>query len=239
MAKVDVAEAFFTQFGDDYGSDGWESDPRFHVPVPPAEREAAAAALHAAGRRFYAVDERGDELEEWQARLCHTYTPNYVSDVHLHDSGVSMWVDTKGWLCKPMAYRMLVILMDELATRGVSAVIDAPPAGAFLAPVWEAPRVEAPAPPELPEPFAMTFVCRRVWRTTTTGVRYDDLEYRTTDGRWVSDRRLAAQYTGAPGELLERLRAEAGADGGDIRAWDLPVDGRDPWPLPPPDLRGA
>ena len=116
---------------------GWSASPAFLVIS--RDMDGAAAALHAAGRRFYLVDELGHEVAGEDVDNSGGYTPNWVSDVYLTDSGPAIFVDTKGDLPRVMGQRMVDILVEELTARGVPARVTVPPPGEPSARVWSPP----------------------------------------------------------------------------------------------------
>jgi hypothetical protein len=122
MVPVTIARDIFDMQGDPYNGEGWEIEPAFLVVSD--DSDGAAAALQAAGRRFLAVNDRGEELLDWEAaRAGDSSTPSNVSDVQILDAGPVLRVNTGGWLPTGMAARMLGILVEELQARAVTAHI--------------------------------------------------------------------------------------------------------------------
>jgi hypothetical protein len=122
MVSVTIARDIYDMQGDPYNGEGWEIEPTFLVISD--DSDGAAAALQAAGRRFLAVNDRGDELPDWQAaRAWDNLTPSNVSNVQIIDAGPVLRVNTGGWLPTGMAARMLAILVEELEARAVTAHI--------------------------------------------------------------------------------------------------------------------
>lgn len=94
------------------------------------------AALTSAGERFMDVNERGHEYtaaelnrpDETDGEGVELYTPNYVSEVTAASGGLSIYVDCKGEISKPMGERFMAILVEELQRAGViEARIFSPP----------------------------------------------------------------------------------------------------------------
>lgn len=122
MVPVTVTRDIFDMQGDPYNGEGWEIEPTFLVASE--DLDGAGAALQAAGKRFLTVNERGEELLDSEAsRSGDSHTPNSVSGVSLIDAGLVLRVNTKGWLSKGMAARMLSILVEELNARAVNALV--------------------------------------------------------------------------------------------------------------------
>jgi hypothetical protein len=125
---VTVAEDVLAQ-GEPFYEDGvvvgWSTSPAF---VVTSQDGALGAAVHAAGSRFYLVDEHGREIDE-EENDGRYYTPNWVSDVYLTDTGAVVLVDTKGDVTRLMGEAMIAILIEELTARGVSAHIGPVPRG--------------------------------------------------------------------------------------------------------------
>jgi hypothetical protein len=123
MVPVTVARDIFDMQGDPHNGEGWEIEPTFLVVAD--DSSGAAAALQAAGRRFLAVNDRGEELLDWEAARAGDYrTPRNVSDVQIIGAGPAVLrVNTGGWLPTGMAARMLAILVEELEARAVTAHI--------------------------------------------------------------------------------------------------------------------
>jgi hypothetical protein len=122
MGDVVVATDIFDVQGDPFGNEGWEIEPNFVVVSDDLDK--AAAALQAAGHRFLAVSQEGEELPDWElARSGDSATPNSVSPVQYVGDGVLLRVNVKGWLSADMARAMLRILTEELNRRDVSAEV--------------------------------------------------------------------------------------------------------------------
>ena len=129
MANVTVEPHLFDQQGERHEpalGGGWETSPTFLVVSD--NRDKAAEALRAAAVRFYSVDQNGTELTRAEMTgEFPQYTPNYVSDVYLTDLGPLIYADTKGELSTGMAEGMLRILVAELRSQEITAVVTAPP----------------------------------------------------------------------------------------------------------------
>jgi hypothetical protein len=122
MGNVVVANDIFDVQGDRFRDEGWEIEPTFLVVSDDLHK--AASALQAAGHRFLAVTQEGEELPDWeQARSGDSGTPNSVSPVQHVADGVLLRVNVKGWLSAEMARAMLRILTEELDRRDVSAEV--------------------------------------------------------------------------------------------------------------------
>ena len=128
MTEVTVADDVLAQ-GEPFYEDGvvmgWSTSPAF---VVTSEDAALGAAVHAAGQRFYLVNEDGREIDQSENDGRY-YTPNWVSDVYLTHSGAVLFVDTKGDVTRLMGEAMIAILVEELTARGVSAHIGPVPRG--------------------------------------------------------------------------------------------------------------
>jgi hypothetical protein len=121
MVPVTIAREVFDMQGE-YNGKGWEIEPTFLVVSD--DSDGAAASLQAAGRRFLAVNDRGEELLDWEAaRAGDRSTPSNVSSVQIIDAGLVLRVNTSGWLPVAMAARMLSILVEELEARAVAGLI--------------------------------------------------------------------------------------------------------------------
>ena len=138
MPAITVADDVLAQgepFYEDGEVTGWSSSPAFLVSSDDIER--AAAAVHAAGRRFYRLNELGREIDEDEMDVGWN-TPSWVSDVHLTDAGAVLYVDTKGDLTRAMGDAMIAVLTEELTARQVAAHIAALPRGVDVGDrVWE------------------------------------------------------------------------------------------------------
>ena len=105
------------------------------VLVQCADREAATAALEAAGNRLGLVNPSGHEYasleeaeEHWSSLPAEdefdAYTVSYVSDVEQHELGPWLSMDDKGaCLSGPMASTMLGILVEELQRAGAKGAV--------------------------------------------------------------------------------------------------------------------
>lgn len=126
---VTIQPHFFDLQGEKHGEalgGGWETSPAFLVVSQ--DQGKAAQALRAAAVRFYFVDQDGKELTRSEMTGDYPqYTPNYISDVYLTDLGPMIYADTKGELSPGMAEGMLRILVAELRSQEVTAVVTAPP----------------------------------------------------------------------------------------------------------------
>ncbi|WP_136017875.1 hypothetical protein [Arthrobacter silvisoli] len=133
-ARVTVEPDIFDKQGEKWDEslgEGWEMSPAFLVVSD--DQDKAAAALFAAARRIFTVDQNGNELTPAEMTGEYPqYTPNYVSDVYLTDLGPMIWTDTKGDVTKAMAEEMLHILVAELRSQEIAARIIAPPADLVL-----------------------------------------------------------------------------------------------------------
>lgn len=140
-ARVTVAPDIYDLQGEKYEEGwgyGWSISPAFLVMTN--DRDKAAKALGRAAVRFSYVGDSGRELTLAEIEGNDTeYTPNYVSDVYLTDLGPMIWADTKGELTKGMGEAMLGILVAELRSEEITAVVTAPPADLSLEGV---PRME-------------------------------------------------------------------------------------------------
>lgn len=127
--SVTIQPHFFDQQGEKHGAalgGGWETSPAFLVVSQ--DQDKAAKALRAAAVRFYFVDQDGKELTRGEMTGDYPqYTPNFISDVYLTDLGPMIYADTKGELSTGMAEGMLRILVAELRSQEVAAVVTAPP----------------------------------------------------------------------------------------------------------------
>ncbi|HEX9088676.1 MAG TPA: hypothetical protein VF867_14255 [Arthrobacter sp.] len=128
-ANVTVEPHLFDQQGEKHPAalgGGWETSPTFLVVAD--DQAKAADALRAAAVRFYFVDQNGKELTRAEMTGDYPqYTPNYISDVYVTDLGPMIYADTKGELSVGMATGMLQILVAELRSRKITAVVTAPP----------------------------------------------------------------------------------------------------------------
>jgi hypothetical protein len=122
---------------DDGELTGWCASPAFLVVSQ--DTDGAAEALNAAGQRFALVNERGHEVAREEADHEGMYTPNWISDVYLTDSGPAIYVDTKGDLPRLMGQRMVEILVEELTARSVPARVTVPPQVQPAMRVWNQP----------------------------------------------------------------------------------------------------
>jgi hypothetical protein len=129
MSRITVAEDVIAQgepFYEDGRVAGWSSSPAFLIAADDADR--CAAAVHAAGQRFYLINEHGREISDDEIDVGWN-TPSWVSDVYLTDAGAVLFVDTKGDLTRLMGDAMVAVLVEELTARGVNAHIAALPRG--------------------------------------------------------------------------------------------------------------
>lgn len=87
----------------------------------------AVTALRRAGARFMLVDNRGTEYAteadveaaEKRYTIGDFYTPNYVANPKVLDSGIELYVDCKGVIPPPMAATFRRILREELQRSGI------------------------------------------------------------------------------------------------------------------------
>jgi hypothetical protein len=107
-----------------FGSDGEYTNEKVII-VDPSDPDAATFALRRAGQRLYWVTEDGRELGPAD-EPGEVYTPNYVSGVRLSPRGPWCYVDCKGYIPPAMRERMIMVLVDELRSAGVSARISVP-----------------------------------------------------------------------------------------------------------------
>ena len=256
MPTVTIADDVLTGQGEpsrEPASDallGWETDPYFLVTASTGDHRALLPALWAACRRFSAIDENGDELDDWEL-LGEGSTPSFVFDPVLLPHGVALSADTGNHLSEPMGTAMVRILAEELASRNLGAHVSALGDLSLLDAGDPAPdpdgdeeRDDAEGQSGEPEP-RLWYVSRPVWMTAATGRRYEDVEFRCEDGRWVRDRSVAQRWEQDSVDemvaLVETLRARADpsrATHGEVMGLLLPADPtRDPWPMPPPGLR--
>lgn len=84
------------------------------------------------------MNELGQEVTREAADSEAFYTPNWISDVYLTDSGPAIYADTKGDLPLLMGQRMVAILVEELTARSVPAHITVPPPAQPTMRVWTA-----------------------------------------------------------------------------------------------------
>jgi hypothetical protein len=219
--------------------EGWETDPAFLVQCE--DTAGGAAALRAAAARFSSVDEQGRELDYWEVFQGGSYTPNFVSDVYVTPRGLVVWADTKGELSIPMGLKLIKVLVEELRARGVSAAVVRSDVSLSEATVYEFPE-DVPAASaavdtrgEAPRAW---YLARSVRRQTTDGRGYHDCEFWSASSGWSRDRRLAETHDEVPHDLVTALRAEPRpSEVGEPTAMLLASDA-DPWPMPPPELRG-
>jgi hypothetical protein len=217
MATVTVAADIFTRHeeANDGLPPGWSGDPHFLVVSD--DPELAAAALYAAGLRFFDIDSEGHEGEGWELGSADVWTPNFVSDVYLAPEGPMLWVDVKG-VCSPaMGRKMLDVLAFELIARDLSAHVTAPGRRYDTsAPKWSprarepAPAAPAPEPVPAPAPVSKSwYIGRGVAAVTTTGRHYEEWFWRAADGTWVERRSEAERFDEPPSALVIALREES------------------------------
>jgi hypothetical protein len=193
VSSVTVATELLQRAGGGHGSGSEHGSLGFLVRS--TDHQAAAAALHAAALRFIRVDEVGEELEDW-SNTGETYTPNYVSDVHMSSGGPWLSIDTKGIVYPQMLRTMIRVLVEELRRRDVDAHVDAPTPGLSYDEAWQAPAPPAGAPePDGPRAWVIRRGRKRV---TTTGRSWEDDEYFCNDGTWTRDSRRALMFSDVP-----------------------------------------
>lgn len=92
------------------------------------EVEAVVEALRRAGPRLFCVDETGHEHDGQEAVDAAIdaglNAPNYCSPPKVTDGGVQMYVDCKGAIDDPMAFKFREILQHELGHAGVDARVE-------------------------------------------------------------------------------------------------------------------
>ena len=208
--------------------------------VRSTDHEAAAAALHAAALRLINIDEMGEELEEW-SDTGETYTPNWVSDIHLSTDGPWLVIDTQGVFYPRMLRAMILVLLEELRRRGVDAHVEAPARDLPQDRTWRPPEPAAPAPePDGPRAWVIR---RGTNRVTTTGRHWEDDEYFCNDGTWTRDSRQALVFPDMPPHDLVRALIADKPDTeqhrfGQIFSVHTRVDGYvRPGSKPPPELQ--
>lgn len=110
------------EFDDDVYEEAWHGACNETVVVDAdAPVELVVAALQGAGARMMRIGEDGGSYEPGEVTAYdEIYTPNYVSDVTIHEDGnPGFYIDCKGAIDRPMATQFRRVLAEELRLQGV------------------------------------------------------------------------------------------------------------------------
>ena len=179
---------------------GWNGSPSWVVGfaesadgVTANSWERLALAVGKASRQFMNIDEHGNEVPDDELGLTGDYTPNYVSDPHLSADGVSVQVDTKGFLTVPMGEALLRKLAEELGrlpfdTRVARNRADSPTVS------WRPPHPERGEEP-VPHGKSRTMVIARAVRCVVHNEVPDvTIEYFNSQDGWSTSRAEARVF---------------------------------------------
>jgi hypothetical protein len=240
--------------------DHWQSDVRFLVspdgPHPAsatgaealteARLDTVAIGVRAAAKRFWLVDESGRELPDMSATyLSDLRTPDQVVGPLRSGSGIVVATGTKDGVTVPMGEALVNVLREELERLDVAAHIACLPNDIDLDDLTP---YDDTAPPE---PSARShaqpedkfwYVTRPVTRTAASGIRRFDRYFLHPDFTWSQDHENGVSFAQADRaqvfRLVEKLRATADSEDGEVTALLLPATSAEPHPLPPEEISG-
>lgn len=171
---------------------GWNGSPNWIVGFAESAEsgtaqswERLALAVGKASRQFMNIDEHGNEVPDDELGSTGDYTPNYVSDPHLSADGVSVYVDTKGFLTLPMGAALLRKLVEELGrlpfdTRVARNRADSPTVR------WRPPHLERGEAQDTHGKSRTMIIARAVCCVVHNGVPDVKIQYFDSQGGWTT-----------------------------------------------------